>query len=277
MLLPAKQDATTRCSFLGEFSSIKSYGLVGDYLCGATTFGEAVRLLVSVMHSHASHDRISFRHSRSGYTCIYHAALRNQKEYPHYATLALTVVLTIAETYFERRYRREISFNFSKPRGTANYEEFFGCNVRFDQPELSIMFDRAAECATRQVHSSSSVNLVDVLDDAFGTPPTSILSAVKALVQGNLPEHIGVGRIAQQLDLSERTLRRRLEDHGTNFRHLSGNLRVELAHQLLTLTDLEITEIAHRVGYSDSSHLGRAYRQWTGMPVSQARTPSQTN
>ncbi len=47
------------------------------------------------------------------------------------------------------------------------------------------------------------------------------------------------------------------EDHGTNFGHLSRNLRVEMAYQLLILTDLEIT---HRVGYSETSHLGRTYR-----------------
>lgn len=39
----------------------------------------------------------------------------------------------------------------------------------------------------------------------------------------------------------------------------------------LLATDLSLTEIAHRAGFSDSAHLSRTYRRWFGMTPSESR------
>jgi len=71
-------------------------------------------------------------------------------------------------------------------------------------------------------------------------------------------------RIAETLGLSSRTLRRRLADEGTGFRHMMDDARLELAKEHLRRTRLTISEIAERVGYSSVHSFHRAFKRGTG-------------
>ena len=250
---------------LGNYASVKSYGLFGEFVTEAKTFGAAIGATRDLMAFHVSHDRLCLRHEDNDFRVDYHAALQNIRQYEHYAPLALAVVLSIAEPYFGRRYRRSVTLNLPKPKNTADFEDFFGCDVRFDQPELSVVFDRAAATATRPFQAARVVTLGDVARDAFGAAPRRLVPAVEALVRANIDGATNIDDIARRLDMSERTLRRRLDDSGTHYRELVRRTRVDFARELLTQTDLDVTEISQRVGYSHPSHLGRAFRELTGI------------
>lgn len=256
---------------LGPFASVGSYGLFGDYVTSATTFGEALRLTRDLMQYHVSLDRLSMGQTCEGFRVTYHAAIRNAESYWHYAPLALGVVLSIAAPYIGNRYRRAVLLNLPKPRKVAPYEVYFGCDVLFDQPELVLLLEPEAEYARRPRPLTSAVTLADVARDAFGSAPQTLVDTVRALVRANLTDDPGIDRIAQQLDMSTRTLRRRIEEQGTSFRDLARVVRVEMAQDLILGSGLDLAEISQRVGYSHSSHLGRAFRQVTGMTPSEAR------
>ncbi|MCE8515922.1 AraC family transcriptional regulator ligand-binding domain-containing protein [Ruegeria pomeroyi] len=256
---------------LGPYASVRNYGPFGDYVTSAPTFGAALRMTCELMAYHASLDRISLGQTGQGFRFTYHAAVRNAPGYSHYATLALAVVLSIATPYIGNRHRRMVALNFPKPRETAGYEAFFGCDVRFDQPELRLVFDPEAEFARRIVPATGDLTLADVARDAFGSAPQTLVETVRALVRASLADDPGIERVAHQLDMSARTLRRRLEDQGTSFRDLARAVRVDMAQELILFSGLDLTEISQRVGYSHVSHLGRAFRQVTGMTPSTAR------
>ncbi|WP_122186342.1 AraC family transcriptional regulator [Nocardia stercoris] len=71
--------------------------------------------------------------------------------------------------------------------------------------------------------------------------------------------------IAADLDLSVRTLRRRLADEGTTFRELSTETIGLLAEELLT-AGLTVEQVADRLGYSSVSAFATAFRSWKGQP-----------
>ncbi|MBQ0727513.1 MAG: helix-turn-helix domain-containing protein [Thalassolituus oleivorans] len=73
-----------------------------------------------------------------------------------------------------------------------------------------------------------------------------------------------VGRVAKALAMSERTLVRRLEEQGTNFREALLQLRLQLACQYLTEQRLTLTEIALLLGYSEQAAFARTFRKLTG-------------
>lgn len=256
---------------LGPYASVGNYGPFGDYVTSAPTFGAALRLTRDLMSYHASLDRISFGQTGQGFRFTYHAAVRNAPGYPHYATLALAVVLSVAAPYIGKRHRRRVALNFPKPRETAGYQAFFGCDVLFDQPELRLVFDPEAEFARRTNPAAGDLTLADVARDAFGSAPLTLVETVQALVRAHLADDPGIDRIAHQLDMSVRTLRRRLADHGASFRDLVRAVRVDMAQELILFSGLDLTEISQRVGYSHGSHLVRAFRQATGLTPSEAR------
>lgn len=85
---------------------------------------------------------------------------------------------------------------------------------------------------------------------------------------GRLPD---MEEIAQQLNLSSRTLRRRLLDEGSSFRLLLEEVRQTLAEELLAIGGLTLEEIAERLGYAEVSNFIHAFKRWKGLPPHQYR------
>lgn len=68
--------------------------------------------------------------------------------------------------------------------------------------------------------------------------------------------------VATALALGERTLRRRLAAEGTSFQALLDDVRIALAARLLGTGSLSVTEVAHRLGYSEAAGFIHAHRRW---------------
>lgn len=82
----------------------------------------------------------------------------------------------------------------------------------------------------------------------------------------------GMPGIAQELGMSTRTLRRKLEESGTTFRALLDEVRAALAEELLTSGALSIEDVAIRLGYSEASSFIHAFKRWKGTtPASYVR------
>jgi len=56
-----------------------------------------------------------------------------------------------------------------------------------------------------------------------------------------------------------------LAHEGTDWRGLVESCRCREAIRLLTESDIQLIELAHRIGYTDQANFGRAFRKWTGM------------
>lgn len=79
---------------------------------------------------------------------------------------------------------------------------------------------------------------------------------------GRLPD---MEQIADSLHMSSRTLRRRLEEEGSNFRQLLEEVRQALAEELLATGGLSLEEIAERLGYGEVSNFIHAFKRWKGV------------
>lgn len=77
--------------------------------------------------------------------------------------------------------------------------------------------------------------------------------------------------VADELHLSERSLRRRLQAEDTSFRALADEVRKALAVELLTKAGLKLDEIAGRLGYADAGSFIHAFKRWTGESPTQFR------
>jgi AraC-like DNA-binding protein len=69
---------------------------------------------------------------------------------------------------------------------------------------------------------------------------------------------------ARYLSIHPRTLNRRLQAEGSSYRTLLSRARSEATQQLLTVTRMDVTTIAHSLGYADSSGFSHAFRRWSG-------------
>lgn len=70
--------------------------------------------------------------------------------------------------------------------------------------------------------------------------------------------------VAKLLNVSTRTLLRRLEADGTNFKKVRDQALFRRAIDELTLENMSATEVASHLAFSDPAHFTRAFTRWSG-------------
>ena len=93
----------------------------------------------------------------------------------------------------------------------------------------------------------------------------TITDRLRRMIARELPQgDPSAARAAELLQMSQRTLCRRLEQEGTTYRELLDDLRRQLAMQYLTRRDLSVSEVAFLLGFSQAAAFHRAFKRWTG-------------
>ncbi|WP_336367759.1 AraC family transcriptional regulator [Marinobacter sp. C2H3] len=98
---------------------------------------------------------------------------------------------------------------------------------------------------------------------------------VRRVIETSHPFPPKLARVAGTLFVSERTLKRRLQEEEASFQNLVDEVRLERARELLTSTRLNLSQIADALGYADAANFTRAFKRWTGVSPSQYRVEAQ--
>jgi two-component system response regulator YesN len=97
-----------------------------------------------------------------------------------------------------------------------------------------------------------------------------IIRTAKEYVMNNLDKNIKAKDVADQVHLSESYFSIYFKEKtGINFRDFILNARISTALKLLKSQDINISEIAYRVGYGDYRSFSRAFKNETGMTPSE--------
>lgn len=75
---------------------------------------------------------------------------------------------------------------------------------------------------------------------------------------------VEMDQVARELNLSPRTLRRRLDEAGTSYRALLDEVREALAEEMLATGALSVEDVAVRLGYAEASSFIHAFKRWKG-------------
>ena len=73
-------------------------------------------------------------------------------------------------------------------------------------------------------------------------------------------------RIAREIGMSSRTMRRKLADEGSSYQQVLDECRMrQAAFEFRTRPELSIAQIALRLGYAEHSNFTRAFHRWAGI------------
>lgn len=78
-------------------------------------------------------------------------------------------------------------------------------------------------------------------------------------------KNLSIDLVAEFCNTSKRSLQRKLSENGTSYQELLDRLLLNTATAKLLNSDMSVTDIASRLGYSDVSHFIRAFRRVTGV------------
>ncbi|MGL6315628.1 helix-turn-helix domain-containing protein [Vibrio sp. WXL103] len=82
---------------------------------------------------------------------------------------------------------------------------------------------------------------------------------------------VNVDAIARSLGMTSRTLNRKLSASNTHFRSILNHHKLNRAVRLISTTNLSMSIIADKLGFTDSTTFSRAFKQWTGHPPSKLK------
>ncbi len=161
-----------------------------------------------------------------------------------------------------------IDFINPAPADLGPYEAYFACPLRFDQAQTCAVFPlqllnlplRQPDAALLALLESQALRLLQDLPAA---------DPLAARVRRAVAEFAPQGRhsldgVARALNLSTRTLNRRLQDRGLSFRQLRDDTLRRIAQDHLQDPHLQLADVALLLGYSEQSAFQRAYKRWTG-------------
>ena len=160
------------------------------------------------------------------------------------------------------------------PEVVAAYTALFGVRPSFNMPHERNIFDASlmdlplpqADPHTAALCEQMCRNLMESRHARTG---------VAANVRDRLlrtPGHIpDMEKVAEEMNMTSRTLRRHLTAEGATFRGLLEEVRRTLTEELMATASLTHSEIAERLGYADVTTFIEAFRRWKGMAPSEYR------
>ena len=166
----------------------------------------------------------------------------------------------------------KILFEHSAPKDKALLEEYrsvFGCEVLFGQPYSAIVTNQEMLAyrlrqpdpmlfSTLEAHAAQKLHELGLIGNSLAQ---KVQLRIRALIDDGMPRK---EQVAVDLGMTERTLHRRLQDEGTTWQVLLDQVRDDLACALLRDTDQPQTEIAEKLGYSDTRSFQRAFKRRCG-------------
>ena len=162
----------------------------------------------------------------------------------------------------------EVWFTHAAPRDIGPHTALFGCPLRFGVecnalichgPTLSTALTTSdpALLQMREFQGQKLLQQLPWLED--------FVARVREQIEAELPHgNTTASSVADKLEISGRTLHRRLRSHGTTYQEQLDQVRYRLATRYLASRRYPLGEVASLVGFAQQSAFQRAFRTWAG-------------
>ena len=167
-----------------------------------------------------------------------------------------------------------VEFTQSQPEDIEPFLEHFRCPLKFSSKTDAIVLPISLlDEPLPKAHPELSRLHNEVITRYLAQPDKSdIVNRCKAAVFELIAEgNVSAETVAGRLNISARTLSRRLDDQGISFRELLSEQRRELALKYIQDESLSLTEISYLLGFAEPSSFSRAFSRWTGISPTEAR------
>ncbi|NIB42407.1 AraC family transcriptional regulator [Pseudomaricurvus alkylphenolicus] len=257
--------------------TIEHFGVIGLAMKYAETLREALRVALAYPELSWGHSRIVVTRGSSELTTTF---TMEQPKLPGISTeqlerlrcycLVLDLVAATAEVKSimgEDHAPTRITLPFPTPPDWPQVKSFAPCPIEFDAEAAQTFYPLSIEQAT-PIHASSLSHrnfkaIAKKLSSSLAED-VDLTEQVSRWLWAYTPP-LGRADIAKQLAMSERTLARKLKEEGTSYKDLYNHVQTERAKNFLRNESFTVSQIAHRLGYSEPAVFTRAFATQTGL------------
>ena len=255
---------------LGSRQTLSNFGLTGYAMAATRTLGEAIAL--GLQHQKQAGGLLDIEITREGELVALTATQRLRDDGVQaflieelFSSLLVLVRMLVGPGF----QLAGIALSYPPPAHAERYRRVFECPLQFDAGHNRLYIARhwleASILGHSPVMAAELRRLLAARESEPGPAVQAVATAVTQVLQRAAPEHPSIEQVARALELSVRTLRRRLQDAGTSFREIDDGMRAQATQQLLCEQGLTVAEASQRLGYSDVRAFRRAFKRWAGV------------
>lgn len=256
---------------VGARYHFSTYGLFGYGLISSATTGDALALALRFLPLTYAFTVISYEEQGNDGVLIFQAPglVSHLRDFLLARDMAAAAVL-LKELAGEHFTLSRFTLKATAPTQPGN-DYLLGIPPTYSANSNSLSFNRAFLSQPSPQANAVTVSMCEQMCTKLMQSRVA-RSGMTALVQHYLTSSDNTApdlcAIARLIHISTRTLKRRLSDEGTTFRALLAETRSSSAIELLNSSNLSLTEIAERLGFSDLSSFSQAFKRWHGVAPS---------
>lgn len=253
---------------VGACYPLSLFGIYGYALMSAQNVGEAMRLAYQFVelsfafyeHEFSAENHVLFMKMHAQEYAEEDIPMLNERE-------VMATMMILRGLLGDDFAPLKVQFSHPPQGRKSIYRGLLNCAVEFDCDSNNIQLPMSVlETPLLQCDSDTAALCIDRCErlKARLDEEVSIVDEVRErllLRPGYFPN---IESLAAQLNISGRTLRRRLAEKNTGYQQIVDQIRYELAREYLSGTDIGIEQISALLGYSDPAHFSHAFRRWSG-------------
>lgn len=255
---------------LGQWEKLSDLGLTGIATSVQRTFGDAVALALLDQNQNGSLviQELDLSSEADFAVLIARPRIADASLQPFLVEELFGSALMVARGLLGADFAvSAIEFTYPAPSYVDRYHAVFACPMAFNCPQNRVFIERrwlATPLPGASPVMAAELNALIQRRASAMAAPADIAATVEALLAREDRVAFSITKTAQILDMSVRTLRRRLDEAGTSFRQLSDRSRARVAMELLHSQRLTVATVGQRLGFSDVRAFRRAFKRWQG-------------
>lgn len=253
---------------MGARQTPVSWGLPGLVMQTCETFGEAV--LLGMSHQDVAgalvHHVLQDSDDEIVVALVPHVPDRPIERFLIEASMS-ALVAVFRTLMHSQRSPAWVELAYARPAYSQAYQEFFRCPVRFNADTHRMAFDPTMLTDRVPGHDPISCKVVRAQLMGLLVQPAArheLVETMTSSLRVSVDAPPRQRELAQAVNVSDRTLRRRLSQQDTSYSTLRDSTRYDQARELLTHSKQTIAQVAEALGYSDPRAFRRAFKRWSG-------------
>lgn len=262
---------------LGRNMHVFAMGPVGTGMAVAPSLREGLQLLESFTRLHVTYIDISSRSTMQGLTVtILYRHDTGDLERLHTETAMMLLQQYVQTLLGDRISDAQYRLAIPEPDNSEEYAKALRGPISFnaDANEVDIprhWLDLPSPYYHSELWHQAQMTLSKSLKEHGKSAGTLYTQHIAALLRTSEPPLPELGEVANDLQVSARTLNRRLQAENTSFRQLKSHALANRAKLYLQHTDHSVEAIAEKLGYKDTANFRRAFRKSEGCSPGECR------
>lgn len=250
----------------GHHLSPEGLGPLGYALVSSHNVSSAVNMLIKYWPIISDEVDISLEVSEHHISIVIKSDIPDSTSRRHFIESIISGIVSIGEVAIGKGFTGlNLNLDYPEPEYSQEYKKVLGLvsNFSCERCELKI----PNELLQQKIDSSNPYvepflrYQCELISSNFFSEFKLTRKICWMLVQSN-DLNMPIDKLAQKINMSERTLRRRLSEEKTNYGEVKDKIKKALAEDYLKNSEFTLEDISLLLGYSEKSSFIRAFKRW---------------